>query len=108
VVAFSFGGLAYIDASARREIGPAEFGRAIGMVWAKAMMVIPLVALLVAAAFFVIDSLLRGMQISDGWLNTPVYICTLYGPFASVYWLLKNELLNGEASHRMSKTVLPV
>jgi hypothetical protein len=29
----------------------------------------------------------------DTWLNTPIYVCTLYGPFASIFWLLKRETL---------------
>jgi len=105
-VAACFAALAYVDACVGREPPPeGEFAAALanaaakvqplfascdavalilkrlttGLCGTQAMCLVPWLAVAVASAFVALDSALRLLGVADGWLNSPIYLCVVYG-----------------------------
>ena len=59
---------------------------------AKAVVLLPLATISVAAAFLLLVTALEALRLPTAWLNGPIYYCALYGPFCSVYYFAKRQV----------------
>eukprot|EP00397_Hematodinium_sp_SG-2012_P067705 GEMP01106152.1.p1 GENE.GEMP01106152.1~~GEMP01106152.1.p1 ORF type:complete len:198 (+),score=21.27 GEMP01106152.1:135-728(+) len=90
-------------------IGPAYFGyilwrcrregcsyresfRIIGVSVLQCIVIFPIVSVLLACCFLVIDSIVLFLHFPDSFLNWPIYYGVLYGPFSATYILTMREI----------------
>uniref|UniRef100_A0A061R1K5 Uncharacterized protein n=1 Tax=Tetraselmis sp. GSL018 TaxID=582737 RepID=A0A061R1K5_9CHLO len=60
----------------------------------KALALLPIVTVLVASFFLVLVTFLEFFRMPTAWLNWPIFYCALYGPFLSIYFLVKRQVKN--------------
>lgn len=95
VLAVSFVGLAF--AELRTYLSTRAFGAAVVRALLRTLISVPLIAVGAAFCFLILGSILS-LEVLGGpdnatLLNGPIYVGVLYGPFASLYWHTKAQIL---------------
>lgn len=97
VVAASYYCLCLWDVRRRKpDLGGEEFLAHFVAAGAKALLILPVATVAVAAGFLVLVTLLEAVRLPTAWLNGPIYYGALYGPFSSVYFFAKRQVMSAK------------
>mmetsp|Transcript_3256 Transcript_3256/g.7619 ORF Transcript_3256/g.7619 Transcript_3256/m.7619 type:complete len:274 (-) Transcript_3256:133-954(-) len=98
-VIVTYAAVCWWDIRRRREtLRPLEFSLHFTRASVETMFVMPFVAVLVAMVFLIVVPIFQALGVPEEFFNAPIYYGVIYGPWATVYILVKSRCITRTSS----------